>query len=122
MTVPGTTPDPLARVEVGMRVLDSDDQQVGTVTAMKAGDPGAATAQGQRQTPGPVARVVDAFLGAEPSVPRQRAEQLLRGGYLRIDARGFLARDLYAGADEVDRVDESGVRLRVPGARLVPRG
>ncbi|MFC4855789.1 hypothetical protein [Actinophytocola glycyrrhizae] len=104
-----------------MRVLDSDDQQVGTVAAMKMGDPGAVTSHGQRQTRGPVAGVVDAFLGAEPAVPEQRAEQLLRKGYIKIDAKGFLASDLYAEADELDRVDESGVRLRVPRARLVPK-
>lgn len=84
------------------------------------GDPGAVTAQGQRDRRGFVEGVVDTFAGAEPDVPPQRAEQLLRTGYVKIDAREFLARDLYAGADEIRHVDGNLVQLTVPRRRLVP--
>lgn len=106
-----------------MRVLDSDDEQAGIVSTTKMGDPGAVTGrgEGQRSPTGVVSGVIDAFLGAEPRMPEQRAEQLLRTGYLRIDATGWFARDLYAAADEIDHVDSGVVRLRVPRARLVPR-
>lgn len=94
-------------------------EPVGTVSAMKMGDPEAASAEGQQYRRGLVEEVVDAFAGAEPDVPTERAEQLLRKGYVKIDARGFLARNLYAGSDEIHRVDET-VRLSVPRRRLVP--
>jgi hypothetical protein len=119
MTIPAPDPGPIGRVAVGMRVIDSDGEQVGTVSAMKMGDPDAATVAGQQDRRGLVEGLIDTFVGAEPDVPRQRAEQLLRQGYIKIDAKGFLARDLYAGADEIHRV-ENTVRLSVPRRRLVP--
>lgn len=113
--------DPIAGVDVGMRVLDSDDEQVGTVSALKMGDPEATTTEGQRPSPGLVGGVVGSFVGSEPDVPEQHAEQLLREGYIKIDAKGVLARDLYARADDIAGVDETGVRLTVPRARLIPK-
>lgn len=120
MTVAGSSPGPIAQVEVGMQVLDSDDEQLGNVSAMKMGDPEATTTQGQQQPRGLVGGVIDAFAGAEPDVPEQRAQQLLREGYIKIDAKGFFTSDLYAGGDEIDRVDGTTVRLSVPRRMLVP--
>ncbi len=102
-----------------MSVIDADGEQVGTVSAMKMGDPDAATVAGQQHREGLVEGLIDTFLGAEPDVPRQRAEQLLREGYIKIDAKGFLADDLYAGAGEIQDVGQT-VRLSVPRSRLVP--
>jgi hypothetical protein len=70
--------------------------------------------------PGSGEGLVDTFLGTEPDVPPQHAEQLPRTGYVKIDATGFLARHLFAGADEVEDVDENLVRLSVPRRHLVP--
>lgn len=119
MTVSAPDPGPIAHVEVGMRVFDSDGEHVGTVAAMKMGDPDAATVEGQQHRRGLVEGLVDTFVGAEPDVPRQRAEQLLREGFVKIDTKGFLTRDLYAGAGEIHHVEES-VQLSVPRRRLVP--
>ncbi len=121
MTISAPEPGPISRVEVGMGVFDRDGEQVGTVSAMKMGDPDAATVAGQQHREGLVEGLINTFVGAEPDVPRQRAEQLLRSGYIKIDAKGFLARDLYAGADEIRYVDQT-VRLSVPRSRLVPEG
>lgn len=119
MTIPAPDSGPMARVEVGMRVLDSDGETVGTVSDVKMGDPAAVTIAGQQHQRGLVDEVIDAFAGAEPHVPRQRAEQLLRMGYVKIDATGLLAKNLYAGGEEIDSVD-STVRLSVPRQQLVP--
>lgn len=120
MTVTGPDEGPITRVVVGAEVVDSEGARVGTVSAVKMGDPDAVTAEGQQARRGFVEGVVDTFIGAEPDVPPQRAEELLRKGYVKIDARGFLARDLYAGEDEVQDADEDRVRLSVPRGVLVP--
>ena len=120
MTAQVPEPNPLADVEVGMPVIDRENEQVGTVAALKFGDRQAITAEGQRIPRGLAGMVVDSFTGSEPDVPRQLAEKLLRTGYIKIDAKGLFSTDLYAGADQVDHVAADGVRLAVPRHHLVP--
>ncbi|RSM85238.1 hypothetical protein DMH04_18280 [Kibdelosporangium aridum] len=121
MTGQISQPGPIADVEVGMRVLDKENQPVGSVTGMKMGDPEAITTQGQRP-PGTVWDWVrDTFSGSEPDVPSTRAEQLLRKGYIKIDARGVFAKDLYADAEQIRGVDADGVHLSVSRAELTRR-
>nr|WP_042186800.1 hypothetical protein [Kibdelosporangium sp. MJ126-NF4]CEL17569.1 hypothetical protein [Kibdelosporangium sp. MJ126-NF4]CTQ91204.1 hypothetical protein [Kibdelosporangium sp. MJ126-NF4] len=121
MTGQISQPGPIAAAEEGMAVLDSADQPVGSVTAVKMGDPEAITAQGQRP-PGTVWDWLrDTFVGSEPEAPPTRAEQLLRKGYIKIDARGVFAKDLYADAEQIAHVDTDGVHLSVPHAELTSR-
>lgn len=120
MTTQIPEPGPMADVKVGMRVVDSEDEQVGTVAALKFGDPEALTAEGQRPPRGFAQHVADAFTGSEPDVHPQLAEKLLRTGYIKIDAKGLFATDLYAGAEQIRHVDPDGVRLTVPRNRLIP--
>lgn len=120
MTTQIPEPGPIADVEVGMRVVDSEDEQVGTVAALKLGDPEAVTAEGQRPPRGFAEHVVDTFTGSEPDVPTQLAERLLRTGYIKIDVKGLFATDLYADAEQIRHVDPDGVRLNVPRDRLIP--
>ncbi|WP_447001880.1 hypothetical protein ACRAKI_19175 [Saccharothrix isguenensis] len=121
MTTHILDPGPLTDVQVGMAVLDSGGEQVGTVAAVKFGDPEAVTTEGRRGPRGVGEMVRDTFVGSEPDVPAQLAERLLRTGYVKIDAKGFFATDLYADADQVDRVEADTVRLGVPRDGLIPK-
>jgi hypothetical protein len=89
-----TEPLPIATVNVGMTVVDSNGEEAGTVTAV--------------QMPGTDVR---------PDVPAGIAEELMGAGYLRIDGTGLLSNDVYAGGDQIrDSVEEDGpgvVNLRV---------
>lgn len=118
MTVQTPDPGPIADVEAGMRVLDRDEKPVGSVATMKMGDPQAITTEGQRSPGALWDWIRDSFGGSEPDVPPTRAEQLLREGYIKIDARGVFARDLYADAGQISNVDAEGVHLSVPRAAL----
>jgi hypothetical protein len=113
---------PIANVEEGMRVLDSNGEQVGTVATTKLGDPGAVTEEGQRMSGGLMSTIADTVAGSEPDVEPQFAAQLLRTGYVKIDAKGFFASDLYAGAEQIEGVDSGEVRLSVPREQLVRKG
>lgn len=122
MTMDTPEREPIADVEVGMRVIDSEDEQLGTVADLKFGDPEAITDEGQRAPRGLAGQVVDAFAGSEPDVHPQLAGKLLRTGYIKIDAKGLFATDLYAGAEQIRHVDPDGVHLAVPRASLMPEG
>lgn len=73
-----TQPLPIARVNVGMTVVDADGEEVGTVTAV--------------QMPGTDVR---------PDLAAGIAERLMGAGYLRIDGTGLLSNDVYAAGDEI---------------------
>jgi hypothetical protein len=73
-----TEPLPIATVNVGMTVVDSEGQEAGTVSAV--------------QMPGTDVR---------PEIPAGLAERLLTTGYLRVDGTGLLSNDTYAGGDQI---------------------
>jgi hypothetical protein len=91
-------PLPIATVNVGMTVVDSNGAEAGTVAAV--------------QMPGTDVR---------PDVAAGVAEELMGVGYLRVDGTGLLSNDTYAGGDQIrDSVEgEPGVvNLRVDRAEL----
>jgi hypothetical protein len=91
---------PIHLVREGMQVADAAGSEIGKVVLVKMGDPEAVT----------VAHGPD----AEPHLPDELAERLLRMGFIKIDRKGLLKQDVYAAADEIDSVDRNLVRLSVP--------
>jgi hypothetical protein len=110
---------PIAAAVEGMRVLDRDGTEVGTVEQVKLGDPGAVTTQGQRagEVSGLIGFVVNSVAGSEPDLPGTLAARLLRLGYIKIDG-GLFGPDRYAAADEIAEAGDGLVRLRVPAGQL----
>jgi hypothetical protein len=98
---------PIEQVHEGMRVVDADGDEVGTVELVKMGDPGAVTTEGQ-----------DTGLD-EPYLPAPFADRLLRVGFLKVDRKGLFSRDVYVAATEIDRVDKDTVVLSVPQRMLL---
>lgn len=58
---------------------------------------------------------------AEPDVSPELARKLLRGGYVKIDSKGFFHRDRYAGADQIGRVDGDTLHLTATKDDLATR-
>lgn len=110
---------PIMNVREGMQVIDSAEQEVGTVELVKMGDAEAVTPQGQSTRGGLVEGVVQAFRGGEPQVPAQRAAQLLRTGFVKVDGKGVLDRDLYVAPDQVAVVAADVVHLAVTADELL---
>jgi hypothetical protein len=73
-----TEPLPVARVNVGMNVVDSAGDEAGKVTAV--------------QMPGTDVR---------PDTAAGDAEHLMGAGYIRIDGTGFLSNDTYAAGEQI---------------------
>jgi hypothetical protein len=101
---PGPRIGPIHLVREGMQAADAAGSTIGKVELVKMGDPEAVT--------------VEHDPNAEPNVPGELAERLLRTGFVKIDRKGLLKPDVYAGADEIDTVDHDLVRLSVPVDRL----
>jgi hypothetical protein len=102
---------PIEKVFEGMRVVDANGKEIGKVDFVKMGDPDAVTTRGQDE-------------GARPNVPPPFADRLLRIGYIKVDRKGLFARDVYAAASEIDRVEDDPVKgdkviLNVPEEMLL---
>jgi hypothetical protein len=56
---------------------------------------------------------------AEPDVPEEFRDRLLRTGYLKIDSKGLFRRDVYVAADQLAGVDEDTVTLSTTKDSLI---
>lgn len=103
----------LQNVREGMTVFDSASAEVGTVVAVKMGDPDAVTAEGQTspERHSVIDAIGDAFTGGS-DLPDERRERLLRLGYIEVDPPG-IARNRLIPADQVARVTSDGVYLTI---------
>jgi hypothetical protein len=68
----------IARVNVGMTVVDADGEEAGTVTAVQMPD-----------------------TDLRPDVVAGIAERLMGTGYLRVDGTGWLSNDVYVAGDQI---------------------
>ncbi len=88
-----TEPLPIAQVNTGMTVIDTQGKQIGTVSAVQMPD-----------------------TDVRPDAPAGMAEHLMATGYLRVSGTGLLASDSYVAGDqlaEVSEVDGGVVTLTV---------
>jgi hypothetical protein len=102
----------LSEVREGMDVFNAAGKKIGTVKAVKMGDPQAATPQGQtlEEDGGIIGFFASAFSTQE--IDEERAQRLLRLGYVEVDGTG-IGNNSYEAADAVERVDDEGVHLNV---------
>jgi hypothetical protein len=128
--IPAVTPDShqaIEQVREDMKVVDVNGDDIGKVAAIKIGDPDSATVSAAEQTPGdtlldqpliaaPLTHTATGVLAA-PIVPaafddeEQIDPNLLRVGYIRVDAKGWFSRDLLVPADAITSVTADTVTI-----------
>jgi hypothetical protein len=106
---------PISLVEIGDRVVDAAGTEVGRVKFVKMGDPNAATTEGQEAGDAPILWFGDTY--GMGDLPEQAQEQLIRVGFIHIDIS--LARDKFAGAGQIARVEGNTVYLNVTEDHLI---
>lgn len=104
--------DNLGKVREGMAVFDASGKKVGKVKEVKMGDPQAVTPEGQVDTGGTNMLTMLANVFKTEDVDEERAQRLLRVGYLEVDGTG-IGNHFYEEADSVERVDDDGVHLSI---------
>ena len=112
-------------IEIGMKVYDSELNEIGVVDDLKF--PENATAPGVEPATvdaadapdenALVTAVADAF-GRE-DIPEPLRSQLLRDGYLRLDAKGLFASDRYILPEQIARLTGDGIQLNVTRDALI---
>lgn len=144
-----TSSETLTNVQVGYRVVDGNGDDIGKVTDLKSGDTSAVTVDDAGRTgesggmiavPGgtgtggggnlggagggiPAAVAFDSGTnGGEPNVSEPAYSRLSRLGFIKIDAKGWFNSDLYAGSDQIARVEGETVYLTTGKDGLIPEG
>ena len=107
---------PISQAMIGDSVVDSTGKEVGTVKFVKMGDPNAVTDEGQEDSDtGIFGLAGDSYdMG---NLPENARHQLMRVGFVHIDVSW--ADDRFAGASQIDRVENNTVYLTVPEANLI---
>ena len=113
-----------ADIEVGMKVFDSEHREIGTVDGLKypenaiAPDIEPATVE-DRDDDTLIDMVAEAF-GRE-DIPEPLRSQLLRDGYVHLDASGLFAKDRYILPEQIARMTADGIQLNVTRDALIKR-
>ena len=119
--------NPLTGVREGMNVLDRSGVKIGSVEWVKLTDEDPETSSVEQLSPDTtnahndtlVDNILDAFRVDE--VPDEMREQLLRKGFIRVDADGLFASDRYVLPEQVTSVLDKDVVLNVEKSDLIKR-
>ncbi len=114
-------------IEIGMKVYDSEHREIGTVDGLKYPEnaiapdvePATLDAADEREDNTILDVVADAF-GRE-EVPEPLRSQLLRDGYIHLDASGLFAADRYILPEQIARLLPDGIQLNVTRDALIKR-
>lgn len=113
--------EPIAMVQEGMKVVDSNGDDVGSVRRVRMGDPQAVTTEGQETDTGGgglFTDIAEALVG-DDDIPETFRNELTRVGYIQIDARGLFQADYAAAAFQIAGVSGDTVRLTVDREALI---
>lgn len=112
---------PIGEVREGMRVVDVDGEELGSVEEVRMSDPDVVTSQGQGDVGaggGLLAHLATAF-GGGSGLSEQAQERLTRLGYVRVAATGAFSGDRYVAADEIVTVAADTVHLNVSDEKVL---
>ena len=115
------------RIEIGMKVFDSEHHEIGRVDGLKypenavAPDVEPATVDEADERHGNT--IIDAVAEAfgREEVPEPLRSQLLRDGYVHLDAKGLFARDRFILPEQIARLEPDGIQLNVTRDALLKR-
>jgi hypothetical protein len=114
--------DPQAVTTIGEEPAGGADTAIGIVPAGGAGagtsGTGSGSMAGTGTTAGFAANVSDAF-GAGLDLPETHRNELVRTGFVKIDAKGWFTGSRYASANQIASVSGDTVTLSVDKASLV---
>ncbi len=104
---------PITLVQPGMQVVDAAGKDFGKVESMRMGDPTAVTVDSAPDDNDNILdEVTRAILMGPNELPGSTRDQLLRGGYLYVDGKGFIFdKKYYVAADQIARVEGDKVYL-----------
>jgi hypothetical protein len=114
-------------IRVGMKVFDSEGHHIGKVDDLKfpenATAPDVEIAEVDDVVDSRDATIVDAVADAfgREEIPEPLRSQLLRDGYIHLDANGLFASDRYVLPEQIARLNAEGIQLNVTKDALIKK-
>ena len=115
------------QVRVGMKVFDSEGHHIGKVDALKfpenAVAPGVEVSEVDDVVDDRKETIIDAVAEAfgREDIPEPLRSQLLRDGYVHLDASGLFASDRYILPEQISGLGADGLKLNVTRDALIKR-
>jgi hypothetical protein len=109
--------DMLNSIEEGMKVYDNSGDEIGKVefihfSEADGGDHPVAAAPPEDPPQSDLVDFIRKMFGAD-NLPRELRERLLMHGFIRMDSARLFGSDRYIMFDQIDKVDDKGVHLKV---------
>jgi hypothetical protein len=114
------------QLEIGMKVFDSERHEIGKVDDLEypenaiAPDVEPATLDAADDRDETIVDAVAEAFGRE-DVPEPLRSQLLRDGYIHLDAKGFFASGRYILPEQIARMIPEGIQLNVTKDALIKK-
>jgi len=111
----------LSEVQTGMKVIDADGKEIGTVSDLRMGEP-AAVGEEPAQEPGalsPIDDLIVGWFGEDRAIPETIRHRMLHEGFIKIGGTGLLGGATFALSTEIASVAGDAVRLNVPDRDLI---
>jgi hypothetical protein len=107
----------LSMIEKGMRVYDNQGEEVGTVEFVHFGEASGSRSTGAASLPDKSAKsdlieIIRKVFGSD-DLPEELRERLLMRGFVKMDSAKLFGADRYAMSDQIAKVENNGVHLKV---------
>jgi len=115
------------QVRVGMKVFDSEGHHIGKVDDLKFPEnaiaPEVEVAEVDEVIDDRDETIIDAVAEAfgREEIPEPLRSQLLRDGYVHLDASGLFAADRYILPEQISGLTDDGIKLNVTRDALIKR-
>jgi hypothetical protein len=116
----------LSRVEEGMKVYDNQGSEVGTVEFVHFAEASGMSGAGAASTPSEPAEsglmdILGKVFGSD-DLPEELRERLLMHGFIKMDSARLFGADRYIMFDQISKVEEDGVHLKVADSEALLKG
>ncbi|MFO7737465.1 MAG: hypothetical protein R6V46_03260 [Desulfatiglandaceae bacterium] len=113
-------------IRKGMKVYDNKGDEVGTVEFVRSSEagssehPAAAVPAGEAAEPDLVDVIGKMF--SSDNLPKELRERLLMHGFIKVDSAALFGADRYVMLDQIEKVAENGVHLKVEDSERLLKG
>jgi hypothetical protein len=116
----------LSMIEKGMRVYDNQGEEVGTVEFVHFSEASGSRSTGAASLPDEPAKsdlieIIRKVFGSD-DLPEELRERLLMRGFVKIDSAKLFGADRYAMSDQIAKVENNGVHLKVENSDGLLKG
>jgi hypothetical protein len=111
----------LSEVQTGMKVIDAEGKDLGTVSDLRMGEP-VAVGEEPASAPGALSPIDDllfGWFGENRDIPETIRHRMLHEGFIKIGDTGLLGGATFALSTEIAAVSGDAVRLNVPERDLI---